>query len=429
VRTRERWPARFYVLLIIGMIAGYLWVGIPSGSGLYAQSPGTTGAQFLKIKAGPRPTAMGGAYTALADGGYGMYWNPAGMSRRRRGAFVATHQEQLFDVYNELLGLTYPMSHDQTLGLSSRFRWDQQTRRSELETRNEFTNYGMSVGLNYAWGGRTGLAWGLGIKGIQSKLAGFTANSYAVDLGLHYQSPRTPLKLGLAVQNLGPELTFIREGDPLPRTFRFGWAYDFYPYRRRLTISNDLVYLQPEKTTSLRLGLEFKPYRFIALRGGYYTPQGFSQDPRLSAGLGVRYQDIHIDYAYESRDDFSNQHRFSLSVEFGGRPEQDDFLERPESLPSEQPATDREQEVEESLREQVPEESFTTGSVESLNIRADILFESGNYRGAIELWKRSLARDPIQRDVFRKMAIAYYELGEYQLAREYMKDASRGVGE
>lgn len=424
MRTRV-WPCALstWMCLISGLV---LLVGFLCPGALRAQSEGTTGAQFLRIKAGPRPTAMGGAYTALSDDGYGMYWNPAGMSRRQRGSFVATHQEQLFEVFNELLGITYPMSPDQTMGISSRFRWDEQTRRSELEDENEFTNYDASLGLNYAYGGQTGLAWGLGLKGIRSKLAGFTATSYAVDLGLHYQSPRTPLKLGLAVQNLGPDLKFIEEGDPLPRTIRFGWAYDFFPYQRRLTISNDLVYLQPEKTTSLHLGAEFKPFNFVALRAGYFTPEGFEEDPRFNAGLGVNYESINLDYAFETREEFSNQHRFSLSVEFGARPEADEFLSRPETVAEETPATEQEQRLEHDLREQIPEQRTVPDSPEDLNIQADIHFEAGNYTEAIKLWKKSLARDPIQREVFRKMAIAYYELGEYDLARQYMKDASAG---
>ena len=42
---------------------------------------GTTSANFLKIDVGARAAAMGGAFTALADDGSSLYWNPAGITQ------------------------------------------------------------------------------------------------------------------------------------------------------------------------------------------------------------------------------------------------------------------------------------------------------------------------------------------------------------
>ncbi|MFB6345497.1 MAG: PorV/PorQ family protein, partial [bacterium] len=286
---------------------------------LYADGAGTVGASFLRTKAGPRASAMGGAYTALADGGYGMYWNPAGMSRLRSSTFSATHQEQLFEVKNELMSVAIPMGSAHTMGISTRFLYTQYQFRTERQDKSTFTNYNASLAGNYAYGHRTGLAWGIGVKAIQEKLANIRANSFAVDGGIHYQSPRTPLKLAAVVQNVGPEIKFIEEGDPLPRTFRAGWAYDFYLWERRLTFSNDVIYFQPEDITTSSLGLEFKPYPFIALRSGYETNEGFEEDGNFSAGLGVRYRGFLLDYSFTQEQTLSDRHRFSLSVHFGNR--------------------------------------------------------------------------------------------------------------
>ncbi|MCK4352442.1 hypothetical protein KAW65_03430 [candidate division WOR-3 bacterium] len=41
-------------------------------------SPGITSHQFLELGFGARAIAMGGAYTAVSDDAYAIFWNPAG---------------------------------------------------------------------------------------------------------------------------------------------------------------------------------------------------------------------------------------------------------------------------------------------------------------------------------------------------------------
>ena len=41
---------------------------------------GTTAAQFLKIGADPRGTAMGNAYVAMNGDASSIFWNPAGLA-------------------------------------------------------------------------------------------------------------------------------------------------------------------------------------------------------------------------------------------------------------------------------------------------------------------------------------------------------------
>ncbi|MBI5554484.1 MAG: hypothetical protein HY920_01345 [Elusimicrobia bacterium] len=66
----------------------------------YASGTGTTGAQFLRLGAGARPVAMGGAYTAVADDVNGPQYNAAGIAWAR-------HKEAMARYIDYLEGLSY----------------------------------------------------------------------------------------------------------------------------------------------------------------------------------------------------------------------------------------------------------------------------------------------------------------------------------
>src|ERR1041384_41659 len=54
---------------------------------------GTSGAQFLKIGAGARPTAMGDSFVGVADDINAIYFNPAGLSLLDRPELTAMHTQ------------------------------------------------------------------------------------------------------------------------------------------------------------------------------------------------------------------------------------------------------------------------------------------------------------------------------------------------
>ena len=316
------------IVLTILLLAGLVLTG--SLQRLEASDVGTVGAGFLRVEAGPRAMALAGAYTALSDDGFGMYWNPAGLSRLEQGVFSASHQ-QLFpdlNIDNDLLSWAYPLGAYHTVAISGRFLHSEDYYRTEWQDGSSFTNYSGSLGAHYAYGGSTGMAYGLGVKLIRERLAGYDANSFAVDGGVHYRSPHVPLRLGLVVQNLGPDIRFIEDGDPLPLTLRGGWAYDFYPLDWRLTLSSDLIYYQPENLSFIAFGMEYSLFDLLELRGGYRTSQDYDDDGQFFVGLGFNHSYFNLDYSYGDRENLDAQHSFGISFKFGRRPDPHEPLRR-----------------------------------------------------------------------------------------------------
>ena len=76
----------------------------------YASGPGTTAANYLKIGVGARATAMGGAFTAIADDATALYWNPAGLSQIKGKQLSASYNSWFAGINQGYLSLVFPDS-------------------------------------------------------------------------------------------------------------------------------------------------------------------------------------------------------------------------------------------------------------------------------------------------------------------------------
>jgi len=88
------------------------------GSLLYAQTKvGTTAANFLTIPVGPRATAMGGAFTAIANDATTAFWNAGGLSRVPRTEVTFAYTEWLVQTNFNWLGVVFKMDDDNAVAL------------------------------------------------------------------------------------------------------------------------------------------------------------------------------------------------------------------------------------------------------------------------------------------------------------------------
>jgi hypothetical protein len=210
------------------------------------------------------------------------------------------------------------------------------------DTLGEFGTFELAAGLSYGTRLSRSLTAGVSAKLIYSHLSDFgagaergggTATAFAADFGALWQTPLRRLTLGLAVTNLGPNISYIdaAQADPLPRNLGLGFAYRIVstPYNRLTLIgevNKDLIGL-PENFTELREemdeaifngGLEYQYGSFIALRGGYiYDREGAIKTPTVGAGL--QYRHWLFDFAYIPSSDtqvLANTTRFALSARF-----------------------------------------------------------------------------------------------------------------
>ena len=197
----------------------------------YANGPGTTTANFLKIGIGARATAMGEAFTALSNDGTSLYWNPAGLIQMEKRELSATYNLWFQQIKQGYLGFGFP-SLGGIVGLGANY-----VDMGEIEGRDDVGN------------------------------------------------------------------------DPLPLTLKMGIAWS----GEALTLAADVAKPQ-DNDLYWCVGAEWWMREIIALRAGYKTNQDIAEG--WSAGLGFKFQRIHLDYAYVPYGDLGNTHRISLGMKF-----------------------------------------------------------------------------------------------------------------
>lgn len=279
-------------------------------SPLLAAEVGTTGATFLKIGQGARPIAMGGAFSAVADDVNALWWNPAGLVNLSRKEFTATHSQWFADITHQSLGYAQNWGHNKALGAGLIYLGTTDQERSEWgEELGNFDIKDLAFSLAFARQMTDRISLGVGLKYISQQLYEEEAFAYAYDLGGLYQHS-DKLTWGLSVQNMGEEIEFVEEGDPLPLSIKLGIAYEL---KKDLTMALDVNFPSYEETR-VNVGLEYWSEDLLAVRGGWKS--GYEVFD-FAVGLGFKLGGFLLDYAYVPYGDLGDTHRFSLTLGFG----------------------------------------------------------------------------------------------------------------
>lgn len=247
-------------------------------------------------KKGARPIGMGGAFTAVANTGDALYYNPAGLW------VINSFHTQMFysapfnmpDLSTVACNLTYPTAYGNGTFNVETYGFD-----LYRET---------SVGIAYSQAYRKKLLFGLVLNYNHLAIKrGGHAGTFGADIGLLYK-PHDHLAVGMMAKNINrPELG----GDPLPQVFCAGAAYTGLS---PLTVSMDL-YKDVRYPADLRLGVEYVFLKRLYVRTGFSTkPSHFTGGFGFDFGMGV------IDYAFYTTGDLGVTHAVSTSIYLNRQP-------------------------------------------------------------------------------------------------------------
>jgi len=302
---------------------------------------GTSMGNFLKIEAGARASAMGGAYVATSNDISSTYWNPGGLVLSEKNETIFQVTNWLADTKYYFFGTSYSLGDLGMVGISV-FSFNsgdmEETTLFEPEGTGRVFNTGnISVGLTLSRRFTDHFSAGLSIKYISESIDRTGASTMAIDVGsVFITNFLNNMKIGISLSNLGgrmqldgsdlsvkylPEngtkyITSQLRTEPwdLPLLFRFGLATDAYNTDDyRVSISTELVDSR-DYEYRLSIGGEFIFDEILALRGGYK----FNYDEAtLSFGAGLNFQKIsgvnlRADYAFNDYGVLNNIHTLSL---------------------------------------------------------------------------------------------------------------------
>jgi opacity protein-like surface antigen len=323
---------RAFLVLIV---AGILGVG-----DLHAQNKvGTSAATFLNAGIDARGAALGNAQVAQANRVSALLWNPAGISQLPAHAVAFTHGEWFLDSRLQHLGIVVNGGRNGNIGISVTalsYGEIEVTRiDAPMGTGEIFSPMDLAIGLSYARNLTDRFALGGTGKFIRQQIWNSSANGFAVDVGVYYQTDFRNMRIGMAITNFGTDMRMggkdlrvahdidpNRSGNndrlpanmetdawPLPLNFRVGLAMDLLDSgMNRATLAVDAQ--QPnDQSESANIGLEYAFRDLIFLRGGYR--QAFAavrEDGGFTLGFGIEYEFTRrvtgrFDYAWQQYQD------------------------------------------------------------------------------------------------------------------------------
>lgn len=308
---------------------------------------GRNGAVFLEISDGAREAALGGAVTSLASGANQVFWNPAGTALDKDETVSSS-----FSYADWLVGLNYSslaVGYNTgigtvTLGVQALGVSDIEANRqngydspvlqdlvTDPKTSSTYSYLDLAISGAYSRTFADKVSIGGTFKYIRESIDGVSASAFAFDFGSVYEVGVAGWKIAARVNNLGSELQFYNQSNPLPLNFSIGSS--IYPVnndRLRVLLSVDAV--KPQDAQQLLYGgTEVIFYDLLFLRGGYkFNYQGADdggtsarppiettiEEFTLGAGIQSVVSDVNVkfDYAYTSMELLDGTHRVTMKV-------------------------------------------------------------------------------------------------------------------
>jgi len=286
---------------------------------------GTSGAQFLKITPGARPSGEG-----VADDIHAIYYNPAGLGTLRRVEVAGMHDSYFQGVNYEFAAAAVPIlawtdtqQDKNKYGVLGVAVYDLEVsgieQRGTTESDTPVATFGSSdFAYSLSYGYRIadlGLSLGATMKYIDQTLDNVKASAVAGDFGALYRFGR--VGVGAGVRNVGSKPKFLSQADPLPTTVFTGLGYkitDNWIGSLELDAPRD-------NDMTFGLGTEYKIF-FVdkltgAVRAGYNTKNAYAGGFNgASFGLGLGYGNFDFDFAFVPFGDLGNTYKYSMVVKF-----------------------------------------------------------------------------------------------------------------
>lgn len=310
---------------------------------------GRNGAVFLEIATGAREAALGSAATSIRGDASQVFWNPAGtaLDEDQNASVSLSYADWLAGIEYSTLALEYNAGFGTfTFGIEAFGLSDIPANRengfdepvlqelvTDTNTSPTFDYLDLAISGAFSRTFNDRISIGGTFKYVREEIDNVSASAIAFDFGSVYQVGVAGWQIAARINNLGTELQFFNQSNPLPLNFSIGTS--FYPVnteRTRLMVAVDAV--KPQDSQQLIYGgTEVSFFDLLFLRGGYKFNYNGDADGGTSArppvettienftlGAGVQYEvsgvNLNVDYAYSDVDLLDGTHRVTMNLGF-----------------------------------------------------------------------------------------------------------------
>lgn len=275
-------------------------------------SPQTEAGLTLLEVPSARPAALGEAYTAATNDISAFAYNPSSLHSLKEGQASFLFQRGVADDSYAHLMAGFPLKKSHVAFSVGYYDGGDISIYDGFIRRDVTVQRDMTAAVGVARQYKS-VSWGLAGKYVSSELAEtYKASAMALDAGVMIGvSPH--IRLGAAVQNYGGQLTYVSEGDDLPRVARVGAAFDLFPRVSKTELLIDAPYYMNREKIEPALGLEYRTGP-LALRMGYKSGRELEE---FSFGTGIFLGASSFDYAFGLVDNLDSRHRISFAFRFG----------------------------------------------------------------------------------------------------------------
>ncbi len=304
---------------------------------LQVSKVGIATSTFLTLDYDPVSASMAGAYTAIANSPLAAFSNPAGIANMKsKYSFYASNMQWVNIGSFPAVGGVINLGNRGNIGIYlsgvyiGNMPETKVTEQGIISTGNMLNYNTILANITYAKYYTDKFTAGFSVKIFREDYGGYTsAKNVALDIGSLYWTGFKSLRIGLVIQNLGPDTkpsgsyqfyhlgqggsitedTVEFEGYPLPMMFKMGLAMDVIDRPNyKLTLSVDAIHPN-DYYEGVNIGADFNIINKISLRTGYSFNQG---EKTFAGGFGVVLGGLGIDYSYTYMNTLPAKHRIGI---------------------------------------------------------------------------------------------------------------------
>ncbi len=272
----------------------------------------TVGFEFLSVDPVAHRTGMG---YALYNDGYDVHYNTGGLAFANNTFYSVSYLNYFAGTHFGYLGY-----QRKQFGLGVRYFYSGNMKKTDVTGTEELGTFGVhhmdvNVGKGFIY---KDVGIGFSLKGVYASIDTLNAIGVGADIGAIYTIKKPGVQVGLSVKNIGYGLKAYVD------------SKEMFPYEITLSAAKllesgwfgvDLV--KPALLDfGLRIGGAYYVNTILHLKASYSTllssinSEGLGFLSGLTLGLGVRKDQLLVDYTYSPYFDLGGGHRISIS--FGG---------------------------------------------------------------------------------------------------------------